>query len=81
MILPAHLAVLQDLHAATDRALTHQDDPGEVLEALALVARTVDKAQPQTVARMLTEGANWADVGRRLGVSRQAATQRFGARS
>jgi hypothetical protein len=49
------------------------------LKALARLRSTVDDAMHQAVTRMRAEGGySWADVGTALGITRQAAEQRFG---
>lgn len=73
--------VLEHLAATIRHAMKHLDDPAEVLEVLAGIVRGADRAQFTEVHRMLDRGATWADVGQRLGVSRQAAAQRFGGPS
>jgi hypothetical protein len=51
------------------------------LVELVKLDREVDAALKAMVARLRdTDGASWADVGRVLGVTRQAAQQRFGNR-
>jgi hypothetical protein len=77
----AHRERLLVLAESARTLVEDQDDPAKVLAALALMARSVDRAQRQTVYRMLCAGYSWIEIGRCLGVSRQAATQRFGTRS
>ena len=50
-------------------ALTHMTD----------LAREIDTAIGQAVTGLRTFGYSWAEIGTRLGVTRQAAQQRWGA--
>jgi hypothetical protein len=77
----AHRERLLVLFESARALVEDQDDPVKVLTALAVMARTVERAQRQTVYRMLCADYSWTEIGRCLGVSRQAATQRFGSRS
>ena len=59
-------------------------DPGEdrtplqVVEDARWLQDQVDRAMRQLVDDAREAGASWADVGKALGVSRQAAHERFG---
>ena len=48
------------------------------LQASAAVRRGVDALQAELVATARDEGASWAAIGAALGVTTQAAHQRFG---
>ncbi len=52
------------------------------LEALALItglADEIDTAIAEAVTGLRTRGYSWAEIGSRLGITRQAAQQRWGA--
>lgn len=51
----------------------------ENLSALADLAADVDTALVEAVAGLRAGGWSWAEIGARLGMSRQAAQQRWGA--
>lgn len=51
------------------------------LRASALVRRGVDELQAELVSTARAEGASWASIGEALGVTTQAAHQRFSSRS
>lgn len=70
----ARQPALTDLAAAVDAAsdpLTRLDAVRALTDALATVERAA-------VAQARAGHASWADVGTRLGVSKQAAAKRFG---
>lgn len=50
----------------------------EALPELAQLQRELDDVMGQAVVGLKAKGYSWADVAERLGVSRQAAHQRFG---
>lgn len=50
------------------------------LEAIRLAVLVGQEPQPWVVNAKATAGASWAEIGEVLGVSRQAAQQRFGER-
>jgi len=51
----------------------------ETLGALANMARDIDKALALAASSLVLEaGYSWTEVGRELGITRQAAWQRFG---
>ena len=51
------------------------------LRATALVRRGVDELQAELVSTARAEGASWASIGEALGVTTQAAHQRFSSRT
>ena len=58
----------------------HRPDDGELantLGMLRLVELAVDQARRQVVELMRLQGASWEQIGDALGVSRQAAHERF----
>ena len=71
-----HLAQLaKDAYNATkgpQRPLDH-------LAAVARIRQHLDQAQDDLVAGALREGCSWGQIGRSLGISRQAARQRYAA--
>jgi hypothetical protein len=50
------------------------------LRATAAVRRGLDELQAELVATARGEGASWASIGEALGVTTQAAHQRFSSR-
>jgi hypothetical protein len=58
-------------------AIDHEQTLLAGLGHLAAIAERVDWALLSVVGEARAEGATWADIGRALGVSRQAAQQRF----
>jgi hypothetical protein len=56
-------------------------DPVEGLRHLASLVRATDKALKETVTRARTSGRTWAEIGDALGMSRQAAWERFSGES
>jgi hypothetical protein len=52
-------------------------DPLEGLCESAGLARAVDKLQRHLVGQARAEGQTWTEIGEALGVSRQAAWERF----
>lgn len=64
-----------------ERAATIATGPQQPVEHLATVAHLrwmLDQAQQQLVDGARAEGATWGQIARALGVSRQAARQRYG---
>lgn len=61
------------LRAMARRAATDID----ALPMLAGAAEEVETLMAEAVARCRAEGYSWADIGARLGITRQAAQQRF----
>jgi hypothetical protein len=57
--------------------LTHTDKPLIALRALAVRTREVERLTALAVEDCLIEGVRWAEIGEALGISRQAAQQRF----
>lgn len=53
----------------------------EGLADLAALSAEVDDAMQSAIVGLRTAGFSWSDIGARLGMSRQAAHQRFGAAS
>jgi hypothetical protein len=51
------------------------------LRATAAVRRAVDDLQSELVSTARGEGASWASIGEALGVTTQAAHQRFSSRT
>lgn len=64
--------------AARLQALVQSNPPGVALADLARLRRDLDRGMAALVEVMRAEGASWSQVGRVLGTTRQAATQRFG---
>lgn len=52
-------------------------DP-DALAALVALGREIDAATSEGVAGLRTAGYSWADIAARLGITRQAAQQRWG---
>ena len=50
----------------------------EGLHALAALAADIDTAQRTAITGLRDQGYSWADIAARLGVTRQAAQQRWG---
>ena len=70
---------------ASERVLGGRDrasaTPAEVLELISVCAAITDSARScleASVADARRAGCSWTDVGRALGISRQAAFRRFG---
>jgi hypothetical protein len=59
------------------RRIAEQDDI-EGLSALAELGRQVDELMRDTVHQLREQDRSWAEVGDVLGITRQAACQRFG---
>jgi DNA-directed RNA polymerase specialized sigma24 family protein len=53
----------------------------DALPMLLAAVQEVDELMAEAVARCRAEGYSWADIGARLGISRQAAQQRFGVKA
>jgi hypothetical protein len=65
------------------RAYSRRVGDGDV-EALVLLvglAEEIDAAMAEAVKGLRAHGYSWAEIGARLGISRQAAQQRWGAAS
>lgn len=65
------------LHAHA-RRIGHGDIEG--LQALAALAADIDTALHTAVRGLRAAGYSWADIAHRLGITRQAAQQRWGDR-
>jgi hypothetical protein len=53
------------------------------IDALPMLAATLEEGQQlmrDAVTRLRADGYSWADIGARLGISKQAAQQRFGVK-
>jgi hypothetical protein len=61
--------------------LTHTEQPLIALRALAVRAREIDRLSKLAVEDSRAAGASWTEIGEALGISRQAARQRFGSAS
>lgn len=70
------------IDALTDLVTSIEDDhyptAADRVQALRMIAETADAALPAAVSELRREGATWEVVARWLGVSRQAAHERFG---
>jgi hypothetical protein len=53
----------------------------DALPALQELSGLVDDLMVEAVAQCRSEGYSWAEVGKRLGTTRQAAQQRYGRKS
>ena len=62
--------------AAYSRRVGHGDI--DALTAMASLADDLDAAIRQAIIRLRARGYSWADIGARLGITRQAAQQRWG---
>ena len=62
------------------RAYSRRVGDGDV-EALALLVGEIDAAMAEAVQGLRARGYSWAEIGSRLGISRQAAQQRWGTSS
>ena len=73
-----YAAFVRRIVAAHGRRIATGDIEG--LAVLADLATDVDTALAEAVAGLRAAGWSWAEIGARLGMSRQAAQQRWGAR-
>ena len=64
------------LHAYGRRV---QDGDVEALVLLIGLAEEIDAAMSEAVKGLRAHGYSWAEIGARLGISRQAAQQRWGS--
>jgi hypothetical protein len=71
-----YMAAARRFIAAAGRRVVDGDEPE--LVKLSELHLAVDKALAVAVAGWVERGQSWGDVGRALGISRQAARQRFG---
>ena len=71
-------AFLERILRATERRVGNGDIEG--LAVIARVQRVVDETMQRSVDRLRAApwDYSWTDVGRALGITRQAAQQRFG---
>ena len=53
----------------------------QALEELCRTRREIEDSIAEQVAALSSLGADWGVIGRALGVSRQAARQRYGSRT
>ncbi len=67
------------LNARYAEAADQAGDVPDTIRCLHMLAGTVESATRTAVAQAREKGASWADVGALLGVSKQAAQQRYGA--
>jgi hypothetical protein len=64
-------------HAGQIGAPFHQT-PLDLVQLLRMVRETAESALPYAVESARADGASWEQVARMLGVSKQAAQQRYG---
>lgn len=76
---PARLVELEDLIANLDPANARDAAPLRSVAVAAQVSRDADDALAVAVANARSAGTSWTAIGAVLGVSRQAAQQRFGS--
>lgn len=69
-----------DYREATDAltAALHADDDGDELTHLTAARHSVDVLTTGLVLAMRARGESWATIGEALGISKQAAQQRYG---
>lgn len=78
----AELRLARDLlDSATNQEAVHGSSacPEDVLAAVRAAEGHLDDARTQAVTTMKAGGASWSEVGAALGLTRQAAQQRYGA--
>ena len=63
------------------RAYARRIADGDIdsLSLMTSLAADIDQAIAQAVTGLRTQGYSWAEIGSRLGVTRQAAQQRWGS--
>ncbi len=71
-----YAAFTRRILAAHARRIGHGDIEG--LNSLAALAADIDTALHTAVTGLRVAGFSWADIATRLGISRQAAQQRWG---
>ncbi|MCH6171270.1 hypothetical protein [Pseudonocardia alaniniphila] len=71
-----YAAFTRRILAAHGRRIARGDIEG--LATLAALADDIDQALTNAVTGLRGAGYSWAEIGERLGISRQAAHQRFG---
>ena len=69
----------QELHALLSR-LGEGCEPLDLVEDVPVVEDWVSDYAQARIADARASGASWAEISERLGVTRQAAHKRFGAR-
>lgn len=77
--MPEWFAFMRRMVRATSRRVGDRDI--EALAGLAFLRDEVDAAMVAAVADLQAHGYSWADIGRVLGITRQAAQQRYGRRA
>ena len=75
-ILDDKLDALADLHAQVQDSGYPPDPLGRV-QLLRMIRETAESALTQAVAEAREQGESWDALGRALGVSRQAAHERY----
>ena len=65
------------------RAYARRIAEGDIdsLSLMTSLAADIDQAIAQAITGLRTQGYSWAEIGSRLGVTRQAAQQRWGGQS
>jgi hypothetical protein len=71
-----YAAFTRRILAAHGRRIARGDIEG--LATLAALATDIDHALQAAISGLREAGFSWADIGDRLGISRQAAQQRWG---
>jgi hypothetical protein len=74
--LPEYVGMVRRIIAAQGRRVAGADP--EDLAELAGLHTIVDRAVAEAVAGQRSAGFSWAEIGRGLGITRQAAQQRYG---
>lgn len=78
-----HACAWDEAEEATDAARYQEapsGPPEEVLKAVTAAREYLDRAERHAVRELRLRRFSWAEIGRLLGVSRQAVWQRFGAK-
>jgi hypothetical protein len=73
----AYAAFAHRILTAYARRIAHGDI--DSLSLLSGLVADIDNAISQAVTGLRARGYSWADIGNRLGITRQAAQQRWGA--
>ncbi|MGH3697644.1 MAG: anti-sigma factor RsbA family regulatory protein [Pseudonocardiaceae bacterium] len=76
--LPPDIAVDTQRLTAVNAERRHVEPVLEALAAVEALARVVDRWRARLVRLARTRGAPWTDIGQSLGVSKQAAHERYG---
>lgn len=74
--LPEYVKFARRILRATGRRIQDRDIEG--LAGLAELRNEIDEQMKTTAKALNAQGYSWAEIGRVLGVSKQAAQQRFG---